>query len=106
PPERTYSIISKSDQLHVGDVMLLKVQDDQGNIVDNFRVLWSCSSNGAWIDQGGRLHALAEGTVVVKAIIRGAETVKEFFIRPRGASSLSLAPSASGLARSDTRSTL
>ncbi len=106
PPERTYSIISRSDQLYVGDVMLLKVQDDQGNIVDNFRVLWSCSNGVAWIDQGGRLRALAEGTVVVKAIIRGAEAVKEFSIRPRGAPSLSLAPSASGLARSDARSTL
>ncbi len=86
PPEKNFLIISKSDFLHVGETTLLTVQDEQGNKVENSHVLWSCLGNSAWIDQGGRLYALAEGTVLVKAVIRGAEVTKEIQVLPKRAS--------------------
>ncbi len=47
-----------------------RVVDAQGHPVPNARVLWS-ATGAVWMDQGGRLSALASGTGVVRAAVDG-----------------------------------
>lgn len=90
PPEKTYLIVPKNDLIQSGEVVLLTVQDEQGNKLDNSSVIWSCVGNSAWIDQGGRLHALSEGIVLVRAAIQGTVVTTELQILPRKSFSQSL----------------
>ncbi len=75
-----YSIESRHETLKPGDQTTLRVLDSVGNQVPNGDVLWVCNSRLAWIDQGGRLTALREGTVRVDARVRGVVTSKNFQI--------------------------
>ncbi|MBL8087415.1 MAG: phosphodiester glycosidase family protein [Chthonomonas sp.] len=56
--------------LAAGVVSQLKVFTQRGFYVPNSEVIWSATGDG-WIDQGGGLRAMKEGSVSIQAWVRG-----------------------------------
>jgi exopolysaccharide biosynthesis protein len=69
-PEMPAMVIQGRALMTTGEAGVFKVIDSKGNEVPNSQVLWSAHGS-AWVDQGGRVKAMAEGESVVRAAVRG-----------------------------------
>ncbi len=71
-PNREEAVLSIKvpDQTVAGTTAYLRVVDEKGNPISNAEVVWSATGSG-WIDQGGFLRLVGEGTVFVSAFVHG-----------------------------------
>ncbi len=63
--------LSGPAKVDVGKEIDLVVLNEKGTRTPNALVLWSCTGETAWIDQGGRLHGVEGGKAMVNAYVEG-----------------------------------
>lgn len=70
PAEKMNLVLTAPKNGQIGKSIQLNLSTDKGTAIANNRVLWTATGSG-WIDQGGMLRFVKEGTVFVTAYVEG-----------------------------------
>ena len=68
---------------YAGEIKGLTITGEDGTEILQSEIFWRSSGSGGWVDQGGLVRFLAEGEVLVEALVRGRVLSARIAVLPK-----------------------